>query len=74
MRIQIESTQRVVTVNGIEARVWEGATESGIPVIAFIPRIAVSVDQDCSQFEAELRECAAPSSEAVQAFPARMIL
>lgn len=73
MRIQIESTQRVVTVNGIEARIWEGHTESGIPVIVFIPRIAVSADQDCSQFEAELKECVPPSSDARE-FPLRMIL
>lgn len=73
MRMQIESTTKVVMVNGIETRVWEGSTESGVEVIVFIPRIAVREDQDCSQLEAELKECKAPSAE-VEAFPLRLIL
>jgi hypothetical protein len=73
MRIQIESTTEIVTVNGVEARMWEGATESGVPVIVWIPRIAVRDDQDTRQFEAELQECRVPSAE-VESFPLRMIL
>jgi len=73
MRIQIESTTKIVTVNGINARVWEGETERGIPVIVLIPRIAVRADQDCSQFEAELKECTSPSAEA-EVYALRMIL
>lgn len=74
MQIQLESTTRIVTVNGTEARIWEGHTASGIPVIAVIARIAVSVDQDCSEFEAELKECRPPSAESVRAIPLSMIL
>jgi hypothetical protein len=48
--------------------------ESGISVVALIPRIAVKNGQDISQFEAELKEQRVPSLEAVQAFPLRMIL
>ena len=77
MRIIIESTTKCVTLKTaggeIEARIWEGQTESGIAVHAFITRIAVHKDADASQFERELEECRAPSPD-VQAYPARIIL
>jgi hypothetical protein len=73
MKITIESTSKVVNVNGVDCRVWEGQTERGIPIHCFIPRIGVKNGLDCSQFEAELVECKPPSAE-IAAFPARMIL
>ena len=74
MIITIESTDMIVNLNGVPARLWEGETESGIPVHCFITRIAVSNDEDCYQFELELEECKAPSSELSGAYPARMVL
>ena len=73
MNIQIHSTEKIVELNGVPARVWEGVTESGIPVHCFITRIAVSKDQDTTQFEAELQEHAAPSAE-IQSYPLRLII
>ncbi len=73
MKIAIESTDKVVTLNGIECRIWEGFTESGIPMHAYIPRVAVQEGLDCSQFEVELQEKRKPSF-AVEAIPLRMIL
>jgi hypothetical protein len=77
MKIEIESTSRIVQVenNGasVPCRVWEGRTESGIEVQCLIVRIAASKDADLSQFERELEEQRPPSA-AVQAFPLRMIL
>jgi hypothetical protein len=69
----IESTTKIVKANGIDCRVWEGATERGVKVQVLIPRIAVKNGQDTSQFEAELVEHAAPSADAA-VFPMRMIL
>lgn len=54
MIITIESTTKVVKLNGIDCRVWEGQTVSGVKVHCFIPRIAAKDDQDLSQFESEL--------------------
>ncbi len=64
-----------VTFEGqtVPARVWEGTTESGIPVYAFITRIAVHNDADHTQFEAELQECRAPSRD-VAHLPLSLIL
>jgi hypothetical protein len=77
MKITIESTSKLVTIAAHEgevpARIWEGQTESGIPVHCYITRIAVAADQDCQQFERELFEQRAPSA-VVEAIPLRMIL
>ena len=73
MKITIESTSKVVTLNGVDARIWEGHTASGIPVHCFITRIGVARDQDTKQFESELEEMKAPSAE-VASYSMRMIL
>jgi hypothetical protein len=77
MLIHVESTSRLaeVVMDGaaVPARIWEGRTEAGVPVICWVTRIAVKRDADTRQFEAELVEQRAPSAEA-QAFPLRMIL
>lgn len=75
MKITIESTTKIVHLNNVPARVWEGKTESGIEVICFVTRIAVSKDKlaNQSQFEKELMEQLPPSAE-VERFPLRMII
>jgi hypothetical protein len=73
MQIQVESTTKIVDLNGVPARVWEGHTSSGIPIHCFITRIAVEHVQDSSQFDEELQSCRPPSF-AVEAIPLRMIL
>jgi hypothetical protein len=73
MKITIENTTKIVTASGVQCRVWEGTTESGIKVQALIPRIAVAAGEDTSQFQKELEEQAAPSPE-IEAWPLRMIL
>lgn len=59
MKIIMDSTNEIVTVNGIPARLWEGKTESGIKCFALIAKIGVADDKstDHSQFEKELKEC-----------------
>jgi hypothetical protein len=83
MKITIESTSKIVNVssvsdaravNGVDARVWEGHTESGIPVHCFVTRIAVHRSEDASQFERELQEQRAPSAVIDAAYPARVVL
>lgn len=76
MKITIEPTNKVVTFNGLPARIWEGATESGIPLHVYITRVAVAEGlppEKYSQFETELSEQRKPSAE-VEAIPLRMIL
>lgn len=73
MEIQIESTDKIVELNGVPARIWEGHTASGIPVHCYVTRIAVARDADTSQFEKELQEHRTPSVD-VQTIPLRLIL
>ena len=77
MKVQLESTSKIVTIvkDGAEipARVWEGETAAGVKVLALITRIAAQQDQDLTQFDAELSETRAPGAE-MQAFPLRLIL
>lgn len=76
MKITIESTSKIVELNGVSARIWEGETDSGIPVHAYITRLAVQEGQPASnyrQFENELKETRKPSPD-IEAIPLRMIL
>jgi hypothetical protein len=77
MKITIESTTKIVELKtdsgSVPARIWEGKTETGIPVHCYITRIAVIEKEDTSQFERELKEQRAPSPEA-EAIPLRLIL
>lgn len=56
MKIQIEATDQLTTLDGVSVRVWNGVTEDGIPCTLFVHRIAVRDDADCSRFERELIE------------------
>ena len=73
MMLRIRNTTKIVELNGVPARVWEGETDSGIPVILFVTRIAVAKADDQAPFERELQSISPPSPEA-ETFPARMIL
>ena len=74
MKVTLESTTKIVQVNGVPARIWEGETTSGIKVHAFITRVAIDKNElDASEFEKELQECKVPSP-AVESYPLRIIL
>jgi hypothetical protein len=76
MKVTLESTTKTVELNGVPARIWEGHTEAGIPVHAYVTRIAVEEGRkisDYAQFEAELKEKRKPSA-AIEAIPLRIIL
>jgi hypothetical protein len=77
MRLTIEQTSKIVEINGVPARVWEGETTQGVRVHCLITRVAVKEGEPpwCyERFEAELKECRPPSIESGQAFPVRLIL
>ena len=55
MKILMESTEHVVTVDGVECRVWNAVTENNTQCFVFVHRIAVAKDEDAAEFS-ELRE------------------
>ncbi len=77
MKITIESTTKIVELiidgKASPARIWQGRTENGIPMHAFITRVAVDKHEDASQFEKELSEQAVPRPE-FDVYPLRLIL
>jgi hypothetical protein len=73
VKVKLESTTKMVVCDGLYTRVWEGKTESGIEVHAFIVRLAAPLSANQAEFEKELQECRAPSPD-VEAIPLRLIL
>lgn len=74
MKVTLESTTKVVEVDGKPTRVWEGRTDSGIAMHAFINLVAVKFSEDLSQFEAELFEHRPPRNPDIAAYPMRLAL
>lgn len=74
MKVTLQNTEKIVTLNGVPARIWEGETDTGIKVHAFITRIAVGKNENAEQFERELLEVKPPSVEVGNAYPLRMII
>jgi len=56
MQITMNSTDNLTKIDGIPVRLWEGETLRGTKCKVFVHRIAVSNDEDSSQFEHELKE------------------
>jgi hypothetical protein len=80
MKLTIESTTKIITIvtpdGDVPARLWQGYTDTGIPVHCYITRVNVPDGLGASvylQFERELQEQRAPAAE-VNAIPLRMIL
>jgi hypothetical protein len=82
MKATLESTSKVVRLkvignnDGIQARIWEGHTESGIPFHAFVVRVGVEEGlpaEKYAEFQESLNEVKAPSPE-IEAYPMRMVL
>jgi len=73
LQITINNTSKIVYVNGISSRIWEGKTSSGISVRCLVARIDVMETEDTSQFDRELEEVSAPSAIA-ESYPLRVVL
>lgn len=77
MKVTLESTRKIVKLETpmgtVPARIWEGHTESGIPVHAYITRLGAPAGADHTEFLRELEEHSAPTP-AVDEIPLRLIL
>lgn len=73
MRVELVSTSKIVELNGVPARIWEGRTAGGVACHAYITRIAVANELDATEFERELQQHAPPSAD-IQAIPLRLVL
>jgi hypothetical protein len=75
VKITIEPTDMIVDIDHVTARIWEGTTDDGVPVMCFITRISPQTHDEAvnRRFAAELQETRAPSL-AAQVIPLRLIL
>lgn len=46
MKATMQSTNKMVIVNGLNLRVWEGVTEKGLRFVALVNRLACGNPQD----------------------------
>lgn len=73
MEILLHNITKIVWLNGVPARIWEGQTASGIPIHAFITRIGVEKDADHSEFLEALDTATAPSPD-IESIPFRLLI
>lgn len=74
MIITIESTNKIVEIDGIPARIWEGTAHDGIKLHCYITRIAIDKNETrLTEFEKQLTLCITPSPQ-IDAMPNRLIL
>jgi hypothetical protein len=83
MKLTLESTTKIVHLRPaeldaseatVEARIWEGFTERGVRVVAFVALVAVRDTDDSSQFEEELQHRRPPSPDVDLLIPHRLVL
>lgn len=70
MKMTLESTDRFVDVNGARCRVWEGKSERGTPVYAFVAQVAVDKGHDATELDVDLQENRPPTV----VWPLRMLI
>jgi len=73
MKLTAESTDRIVRVNDLEARVWQAKTETGTPCTLFVVRVQVRQDRT-AEFERELIEQPPKHIEWDPSIPLRLVV
>lgn len=77
MKITMQPTSKIVTLETpagrVPARIWEGTTTRGLPVMVFVTRVAAHAAGDLAELIDELEETREPSP-AAEAFPSRLAL
>lgn len=71
LTILITSTDKTLFLNGALARVWEGRTEHGLPVVCLVSELTGSFDGPFDEFE-RYTVNHSPASPTAQAFAVRM--
>lgn len=74
MRIELQSTDVITTVNGVPARLWVGVSGGGVRCHAYITRIGVDMAADAGEFERELTEVSVVLPEDLEGIPMRLII
>jgi hypothetical protein len=60
MKLTIESSDKVTTIDGVDCRIWEGWTESGTRCVVLVHEVLMAEGEDWERFGAEMREIGPP--------------
>jgi hypothetical protein len=55
MKISMESTNIIITLDGVAVRLWNGTDEYGVPCKVFVHRVGVALPRDLAHFESDLK-------------------
>ena len=79
MKIMLEPTNKIVMLvtdkGDVPARIWEGTTDDGTLVFAYVTRVAAKMgEHDEALFKRVLSECRNPIQAGPEMIPMRLIL
>lgn len=58
MKVQITPTNKILKINGISLRIWEGITDDNIKIKCYIARIAIDKDNpNAKDLEEKINNC-----------------
>lgn len=63
MKITIEMSDELVSIDGVTCRIWNGHAENGVPVRVYVHRVAVPIEIPMTRFQQDLTEQARPLHE-----------
>ena len=70
MNITIHNTTKIVMVDNVKCRLWEGKSSQGIKITAFIAVLAINNNETRTlEFEKELKELKPPSVDKCVTYP-----
>lgn len=75
MKLTLEPTDRIQTVDGVPHRIWQGTTDQGTPVLAYVRAVSAQTHDEAALavFDRELQALPAPRRELVS-FDMRFVL
>ena len=63
MKMLLEMSEEMVSVDGVLCRIWNGHADNGVPVRVYIHRVAVPLGQPLGDFDAQLLAMSPPLRE-----------
>lgn len=56
MKMRMEATKQLTTVDGVPARIWIATTAGGVPCLIWVCKIEARADDDVEKLEREMHE------------------
>lgn len=60
MMLGIEPTARMVRINGVRCRVWDGIDEDGRAVLVYVAFLGIETGSDWRRYDADLQPAEMP--------------